>query len=124
MAALQSAGIAAGVVQDIEDLMERDPQLSARGSLIPLEHAVLGTFGHMRTPMTLSRGQLQPYRAPNIGEHSGSIAAPDLRTRGGANRGVGVAGSVSMSADASRSRKDLKCTAAALSYQTAIRRGT
>jgi crotonobetainyl-CoA:carnitine CoA-transferase CaiB-like acyl-CoA transferase len=75
MAALQSAGIAAGMVQDIEDLMERDPQLSARGSLIPLEHAVLGPFGHMRTPMTLSRGQLQPYRAPNIGEHSGSIAA-------------------------------------------------
>jgi crotonobetainyl-CoA:carnitine CoA-transferase CaiB-like acyl-CoA transferase len=71
---LQQAGIAAGVVQDIEDLMEADPQLAARGSLAPIDHARLGRFGHMRTPMTFSRSPNQPYRAPNMGEHSADIA--------------------------------------------------
>jgi crotonobetainyl-CoA:carnitine CoA-transferase CaiB-like acyl-CoA transferase len=72
---LQSAGIAAAVVQDIEDLMERDPQLASRGALVPLEHAVLGTFGHMRTPITFSRSAIEPFRAPSLGEHSREIAA-------------------------------------------------
>jgi crotonobetainyl-CoA:carnitine CoA-transferase CaiB-like acyl-CoA transferase len=74
MGQLQQAGIAAGVVQDIEDLMEADPQLAARGSLVAIEHARLGEFGHMRTPMTFSRSPNQPYRAPNMGEHSADIA--------------------------------------------------
>jgi crotonobetainyl-CoA:carnitine CoA-transferase CaiB-like acyl-CoA transferase len=74
MTQLQLAGIAAGVVQDIEDLMEADPQLAARGSLAPIDHARLGKFGHMRTPITFSRSSNQPYRAPNMGEHSADIA--------------------------------------------------
>jgi crotonobetainyl-CoA:carnitine CoA-transferase CaiB-like acyl-CoA transferase len=74
MVRLQEAGIAAGVVQDIEDLMEADPQLAARGSLLAIEHAKLGTFGHIRTPMSFSRSRIEPYRAPNLGEHSASIA--------------------------------------------------
>jgi crotonobetainyl-CoA:carnitine CoA-transferase CaiB-like acyl-CoA transferase len=71
---LQRAGIAAGVVQDVEDLVELDPQLAARGCLLPIRHPLLGPFGHMRTPLTLSGHQLRPYRAPGIGEHSLSIA--------------------------------------------------
>jgi crotonobetainyl-CoA:carnitine CoA-transferase CaiB-like acyl-CoA transferase len=71
---LQQAGIAAGVVQDIEDLMEADPQIAARGSLVELDHAVLGRFGHIRTPVTLSRAKQSPHRASNIGEHSAAIA--------------------------------------------------
>jgi crotonobetainyl-CoA:carnitine CoA-transferase CaiB-like acyl-CoA transferase len=74
MTQLQAAGIAAGVVQDIQDLLERDPQLAARGALMNIEHASLGTFGHMRTPLTFSRSATQPFRAPNIGEHSHSVA--------------------------------------------------
>jgi crotonobetainyl-CoA:carnitine CoA-transferase CaiB-like acyl-CoA transferase len=74
MARLQQAGIAAGAVQDIEDLMEEDPQIAARASLVPIEHPLLGTFGHLRTPVTLSRSVLGLYRAPGIGEHSMSIA--------------------------------------------------
>jgi crotonobetainyl-CoA:carnitine CoA-transferase CaiB-like acyl-CoA transferase len=73
-AQLQHAGIAAGVVQDIEDLMEADPQIAARASLVPIEHPLLGTFGHLRTPVTLSRSVSKLYRAPGIGEHSMSIA--------------------------------------------------
>jgi crotonobetainyl-CoA:carnitine CoA-transferase CaiB-like acyl-CoA transferase len=72
---LQSAGIAAGPVQDIEDLMEHDPQLASRGALVMLEHAVLGNFGHMRTPITFSRSRIESFRAPNLGEHSRDIAA-------------------------------------------------
>jgi crotonobetainyl-CoA:carnitine CoA-transferase CaiB-like acyl-CoA transferase len=71
---LQSAGIAAGLLQDIEALIETDPQLAARGCLVPIEHASLGTFGHLRTPITFSRTVPQAYRAPGIGEHSLSIA--------------------------------------------------
>jgi crotonobetainyl-CoA:carnitine CoA-transferase CaiB-like acyl-CoA transferase len=67
---LQGAGIAAGVVQDIEDLLEHDPQIQARGSLTPLDHAQLGKFGHMRTPISFSRSSFAPYRAPRIGEHN------------------------------------------------------
>ena len=71
---LQSLGIAAGVVQDIEDLMERDPGLQARGALVPIEHARLGQFGHVRTPMSFSADVIAPFRPPNIGEHSELVA--------------------------------------------------
>ena len=74
MAELQSAGIAAGVVQDIEDLLERDPQIAARSAMISLDHAVLGRFGHVRTPINFSASTVAPFRAPSIGEHSADIA--------------------------------------------------
>jgi len=74
MLRLQAIGIAAGVVQDIEDTMENDPQLQARSALMQMEHAVLGRFGHMRTPISFSRSALAPFRAPSLGEHSEHIA--------------------------------------------------
>jgi len=73
VARLQAAGIAAGVLQDIEDLMERDAVLRARGALVELPHPKLGPFGHVRTPMSFSRDQPQPYRAPGMGEHNAAI---------------------------------------------------
>lgn len=74
MEQLQASGIAAGVVQDIEDLTERDPQIATRHALMNLEHPLLGTFGHVRTPMSFSTAITSPYRAPSIGEHSLTIA--------------------------------------------------
>jgi crotonobetainyl-CoA:carnitine CoA-transferase CaiB-like acyl-CoA transferase len=71
---LQAAGIAAGVVQDIEELIERDPQIATRRALINLEHPLLGAFGHVRTPISFSAAATSPYRAPSIGEHSAAIA--------------------------------------------------
>lgn len=71
---LQTAGIAAGVVQDIEDLLERDVQIAARGSLVQLDHRYLGRFGHVKTPVGFSRDALKPFRAPGIGEHNIEIA--------------------------------------------------
>jgi crotonobetainyl-CoA:carnitine CoA-transferase CaiB-like acyl-CoA transferase len=71
---LQREGIAAGVVQDMENLVDRDPVIAARGSLITLEHARLGAFGHVRTPMSFSHDVNRPYRAPALGEHTQEIA--------------------------------------------------
>jgi crotonobetainyl-CoA:carnitine CoA-transferase CaiB-like acyl-CoA transferase len=74
VADLQAAGVAAGVVQDIEDLLERDPQIAYRGALMPLDHPHLGPFGHVRTPITFSHSRTVPFRPPAIGEHSVGIA--------------------------------------------------
>ncbi|MEO8018817.1 MAG: CoA transferase, partial [Pseudomonadota bacterium] len=71
---LQQAGIAAGVVQDIEDLLERDPMLEIRGALPRIDHAALGPFGHVRTPLTFSGEVTAPFRSPKIGEHGRDIA--------------------------------------------------
>ncbi len=74
VAQLQAAGIAAGVLQDMQDLLERDPQLRARGALVELPHPKLGAFGHMRTPISFSGDKVTPYRAPGMGEHNREIA--------------------------------------------------
>src|SRR5690606_26070259 len=71
---LQREGIAAGVVQDIEDLFERDATLRRRGALVQLPHPKLGPFGHVRTPIAFSRDVVTPFRAPALGEHSREIA--------------------------------------------------
>lgn len=74
MQQLQHIGIACGVLQDIEDLFERDAGLRARGALVDLPHPALGTFGHVRTPMDFSLSPQKPFRAPAIGEHNVEIA--------------------------------------------------
>jgi crotonobetainyl-CoA:carnitine CoA-transferase CaiB-like acyl-CoA transferase len=74
MALLQSSGIAAGAAQDIEDALEHDAGLEARGALVALAHPLLGTFGHVRTPIDFSATRAAPYRAPSMGEHSTEIA--------------------------------------------------
>jgi crotonobetainyl-CoA:carnitine CoA-transferase CaiB-like acyl-CoA transferase len=74
-ARLQRLGIAAGAVQDMADLFERDPQIRARQSLVDLAHPLLGVFGHMRTPIGFSRAVNAPFRAPAMGEHNRRIAA-------------------------------------------------
>jgi len=73
-AELQAAGIAAGVVQDCEDMIDGDPQLIGRGALITLDHPHLGPFGHIATPIRFSRDAFQPFRAPGMGEHCRDIA--------------------------------------------------
>jgi crotonobetainyl-CoA:carnitine CoA-transferase CaiB-like acyl-CoA transferase len=74
VAELQRQGIAAGVVQDIEDLIENDAALRERGALIDLPHPKLGSFGHVRTPIGFSADVAVPFRAPAIGEHTREIA--------------------------------------------------
>ncbi|MXO66750.1 CaiB/BaiF CoA-transferase family protein [Altericroceibacterium endophyticum] len=73
-AQLQEAGIAAGALQDCEDLLEKDPQIAAREALVMLNHAVLGPFGHIATPLRFSRDPMEPFRAPGMGEHAHEVA--------------------------------------------------
>lgn len=70
---LQAAGIACGVLQDCEDMVERDPQLAMRRALVSLDHPLLRAFGHIATPLRFSRDELAPYRAPRMGEHVDEI---------------------------------------------------
>ena len=42
---LQQAGIAAGALQDCEDLMDHDPQIATRGALVTLDHPLLAMDG-------------------------------------------------------------------------------
>ncbi len=76
-AQLQSIGISASAVKDIEDLLEHDPQLAARGALTILTHKKLGPFGHVRTPITFSVDRPEPFAAPNMGEHCEEVASHD-----------------------------------------------
>jgi crotonobetainyl-CoA:carnitine CoA-transferase CaiB-like acyl-CoA transferase len=70
MHSLQEAGIAAGVVQDMAELLERDPQLRARPAWVKLDHAKLGPFEHQTTPYHLERTPGRPTPAPLLGEHT------------------------------------------------------
>lgn len=74
MLLLQRRGIAAGVVQSMEDILSRDPQMAARGALQPIEHPQAGVrqypapaFQLSRTPHTLRRP------APMLGEHTAAV---------------------------------------------------
>jgi crotonobetainyl-CoA:carnitine CoA-transferase CaiB-like acyl-CoA transferase len=70
MKRMQSAGVPAGVVQTMEDIVDHDPQLRAREFLLPIEHPVLGTFGHPTPPFKLSKSKARVTRAPLLGEHN------------------------------------------------------
>lgn len=69
MNAMQSHGIAAGVVQTAEDLLN-DPQLSHRNYFWWLEHGELGLFPHAGQPFSLSGTPAQARPSPCLGEHT------------------------------------------------------
>jgi len=54
METLQAAGIAAGVVQDVEDQARRDPQLAARGFFEQIPHVKKGTVVATGVPLGLT----------------------------------------------------------------------
>jgi crotonobetainyl-CoA:carnitine CoA-transferase CaiB-like acyl-CoA transferase len=74
MTLLQKAGIAAGVVQSAADIVDRDPQIKARGSLVMLDNPAVGRFAHQAAPIRLTRTPAQMRAAPGLGQHSHTIA--------------------------------------------------
>jgi benzylsuccinate CoA-transferase BbsF subunit len=74
MEALQARGVAAAVVQDVAELVERDPQLAHRGHWQRLEHAVMGESLYGAPPFRLSAtpGGLRS-AAPLLGEHTAEV---------------------------------------------------
>ena len=71
---LQAQGIAAGVSRTSRISWSGMPGLRCAGALVELDHARLGAFGHVRTPIDFSVDRPQPFRAPSIGEHSREVA--------------------------------------------------
>jgi benzylsuccinate CoA-transferase BbsF subunit len=68
---LQAAGVAAGVVETGEDLLDRDPQLKFRGTFAILDHPEVGQYRTQAGPhFLLSRTKFELKRAPLLGEHN------------------------------------------------------
>lgn len=68
---LQGAGVAAGVVQNSQDLLERDPQLRAREHFRWLEHPEAGPHAYNTPPFKLSATPADVHLpAPLLGQHT------------------------------------------------------
>ena len=70
MSLMQDAGVSAGVVQNVQDLFERDPQLKERKFLVSLKHPVLGVIKHPTPPYKLTKTEARVRTSPCIGEHT------------------------------------------------------
>lgn len=70
MQIMQAAGVPAGAVQNVQEIMEKDPQMKERNFLIPLKHPVLGVFNHPNPPYKLSKHKVQIRTSPCLGEHT------------------------------------------------------
>ena len=66
---MQSAGVAAGVVQNARDLLQ-DPQLKGRGFPAMLKHPLLNSFSHPTPGFILSRTPPKIRTSPCFGEHT------------------------------------------------------
>jgi crotonobetainyl-CoA:carnitine CoA-transferase CaiB-like acyl-CoA transferase len=74
MGRCQAAGVAAGVVQDARDLVERDPQLRARGFYETATHPVVGAILHEGVVARLSETPGRVWHAaPRLGEHTREV---------------------------------------------------
>lgn len=71
MQRLQEAGVAAGVVGDLEDLLFHDAQLRERGHWVVLEHPELGRVTNEKPSFQLSETPGRPaWHAPLLGQHN------------------------------------------------------
>jgi benzylsuccinate CoA-transferase BbsF subunit len=69
MQVMQTAGVAAGVVQDARDLL-KDPQLKERGFPVTLKHPLLDSLSHPIPGYILSRTPAKIRTSPCFGEHT------------------------------------------------------
>ena len=70
MRMMQAAGVAAGVLQTGEDLLEHDPQLKHRHFFWELDHPEIGRYRAPGPPFILSKSPYELRRAPLLGEHN------------------------------------------------------
>ena len=70
MCMMQAAGVAAGVLQTGEDLLENDPQLKHRNFFRELDHPEVGKHHVPGPPFKLSETPFELKRAPLVGEHN------------------------------------------------------
>ena len=67
---LQKNGVAAGVIQNTEDLMEKDPHMKERKFYQVREHPEMGTVTYDGQPFKLSETPGEIERSPLMGEHN------------------------------------------------------
>ena len=70
MKEMQAAGVPAGVVQTMDDIVDHDPQLKQREFLLAIKNPVLGVFGHPSPAYKFSKTKARVHHAPSIGEHT------------------------------------------------------
>ena len=73
MRLMQARGVAAGVVQNAQDLLESDPQIREREYFAQIEHPVIGTFGHPNPPFKLLKSKARMRTSPCLGEHTAYV---------------------------------------------------
>jgi crotonobetainyl-CoA:carnitine CoA-transferase CaiB-like acyl-CoA transferase len=74
MEVLQRAGVAAGAVQNAEDINEHDAQLENRGTFFELDHPVIGEARFEGMPVRFSRTVQHTWRsAPLLGEDNNYV---------------------------------------------------
>lgn len=79
MQALQRAGVAAGVVHDARDVLQRDPQLAARGHWVTMNHPEVGPSTYNSAPFRFSDAESSPSApAPLLGQHTRQICSEML----------------------------------------------
>ncbi len=70
MTLMQESGVAAGLLENAEDLQEHDPQLKHRNFYRKLEHPVTGKMTAPRDVFIASKAECELKRAPLLGEHT------------------------------------------------------
>jgi len=70
MTLMQAAGVAAGVLQTGEDLLEKDPQLQHRHFFWELDHPEIGKHYARSPSFRLSKSPYELRRSPLLGEHN------------------------------------------------------
>ena len=73
MTMMQAAGVAAGVLQTGEDVLEHDPQLKHRHFFRELDHAEIGKYRALAPSFQFSRTDIELRPAPLIGEHNEEV---------------------------------------------------
>ncbi|MFC1966165.1 CaiB/BaiF CoA transferase family protein [Chloroflexota bacterium] len=70
MTIMQAVGVAAGVLQNGEDLLEHDPHLKYRGFFWELDHPEMGKYRAWGHAFALTKSPYELKRAPLLGEHN------------------------------------------------------
>jgi len=70
MSMMQDAGVPAGVVETVEDLLDHDPQLKHRHFHHELMHPEVGKYRAPEPSFILSKSPAELRRAPLLGEHN------------------------------------------------------
>ena len=71
MRAMQDSGVAAGVVQTGEDVLDKDPQLRHRGLFAELEYPGIGKYrAQTGTHFLMSKYKVEMKPAPTMGQHN------------------------------------------------------